>query len=862
MPTANSRRIGWKALGLLVVLATMVSSPSLGREAPPRQLLVLHSYNQGYKWTDEITRGIEAALRGRAQAVKVHYEYMDTKRVADPAYFNLLYETYKYKFAKSPFDAIISSDNDAFNFLLAYRDDLFPGTPVVFCGVNDFEPARLRGARLFTGVNETADLKATLELALKLHPAARRVVVINDTTTTGRIMHKQIDDLIPAFRANVQFVFLEDLAMPQILASVEKLGPDSLVFYTLFSRDGTGRFFEYHEAFSLIAAQCPVPIYGVWDFYLGYGMVGGKLTNGFSQGETTAAMALRILNGEKIENVPIVMQSPNRYMFDYRQLQRFGLAYAPLPEGSIVLDKPAPLFSVAANVAWGALSAITVLVAVILLLLRSMALRKRVAQELRDAALKYRIVADNTYDWEFWIDPDGKFVYSSPSCAFVTGHGPAEFLADPNLLRTIMHPDDRRQFELHAHDVIRNMRPGELQWRIILPDGAVRWIDHLCQPVFDDNGRFLGTRGSNRDITERRQAEEALRNSEQRFRSLLETIPLGVLESDASGVITLTNESFARLTGYRREDILGKRLDEFFAPGPQKTDLSAYLQVILQDQPPPAPLLGKGLTKDGRIIDVQVDWSYTRNDEGEVIGFVSAVSDVTERMALQQMKDEMISAVSHEMRTPLTAMLGFSEFLLENRVDEALLHEYLGIIHKETERLNELINNFLDLQRIKAGQAVYHFRPVPVVPLLAEAAALFATARQKRRITVHPSDGLPPVTGDEGRLHQVLNNLLSNAVKYSPSDGEITLGAKRDGDTVVLWVKDQGIGISSEQLDKIFDKFYRVDSTDRRATGGTGLGLPLVREIVHAHGGRVWVESTPGKGSTFYVSLPVAKEAS
>ena len=248
---------------------------------------------------------------------------------------------------------------------------------------------------------------------------------------------------------------------------------------------------------------------------------------------------------------------------------------------------------------------------------------------------------------------------------------PAEFLADPDLLRTIIHPDDRPKFERHAHDVIQNMRPGELQLRIILPDGAVRWIDHLCQPVFDDNGRFLGTRGSNRDVTERRQAEEALRKSEQRFRSLLETIPLGVLESDADGVITLTNESFARLTGYRREDILGKRLDDFFAPGPQKDDLSAYLQVIRQDQPPPTPLRGKGQTKDGRIIDVQVDWSYTRNDKGEVIGFVSVVSDVTERMALEQMKDEMISAVSHEMRTPLTAMLGFSEFLLENRVDEA-----------------------------------------------------------------------------------------------------------------------------------------------------------------------------------------------
>jgi two-component system phosphate regulon sensor histidine kinase PhoR len=551
----------------------------------------------------------------------------------------------------------------------------------------------------------------------------------------------------------------------------------------------------------------------------------------------------------------------NNFTFNGRHAQRLFLVSAPLAAGSAAGTAPDP-HTVAPIMIWWSVAAILVLLAVIILLLRIMLFRKRTAQDLRDAALKYRIVADNTYDWEFWISPEGEFVYSSPSCECVTGHGVEEFLADPGLLRSIVHPDDLRRFEQHANDVMLNMRPGELQCRIVLPDGSVRWIDHICMPVFDDNGQFIGTRGSNRDSTERKRAEEALRENELRFRSMLETIPLGVLEVDVNGVITLANESFSGLTGYGREDIPGKHFWEFMTPGQSQEGFPAYLQLLVRDQPPPVPFFGKGATRDGRAIDIQIDWTYKRNTSGEVVGFVGVVSDVTERTTLERMKDEMISSVSHEMRTPLTAMLGFSEFLLENRVDEAQLHDYLGIIHRETGRLNELINNFLDLQRIRAGQAVYHLTTFAVQPLLEEAAALFAAAPLQHTITVRPCSDLPLLTGDEGRLHQVLNNLLSNAVKYSPVNGEIVLDARQEGGFVIIRVEDQGIGIPPEKLEKIFDRFYRVDATDRRATGGTGLGLALVREIVQAHGGRVWVESTEGKGSKFSFSLPIIREES
>ncbi|HYS44256.1 MAG TPA: ATP-binding protein [Geobacteraceae bacterium] len=230
--------------------------------------------------------------------------------------------------------------------------------------------------------------------------------------------------------------------------------------------------------------------------------------------------------------------------------------------------------------------------------------------------------------------------------------------------------------------------------------------------------------------------------------------------------------------------------------------------------------------------------------------------DISERKDMEQLKDEMVSAVSHEMRTPLTAMLGYTEFMLENEVPPAEQKEYLRTVYLETERLNELIGNFLDLQRLKLRPEPLYMAHQSVELLLREAATLFSANPLKHKLAVECPPDLPHVVGNAGQLHQLLVNLVSNAIKYSPEGTAITLGAHREGGNVVIWVRDEGMGVPAELCDKIFERFYRIDNTDRRMIGGAGLGLALVREIVAAHNGRVWVESTVGKGSTFYVELP------
>ncbi len=242
--------------------------------------------------------------------------------------------------------------------------------------------------------------------------------------------------------------------------------------------------------------------------------------------------------------------------------------------------------------------------------------------------------------------------------------------------------------------------------------------------------------------------------------------------------------------------------------------------------------------------------------DGRAVRLVIAF-DISERKEVDRVKDEMISAVSHEMRTPLTAMLGFTELLLDNEVPPAEQREYLQIIHRETEKLNELIDNFLSLQRLQTRKdRTGGFLPVDIGMLLEEAAFQYGVSHG-HRITVACPPDLPAVHGDRRDLLEMLDNLVSNAVKFSPVGGKVHLEAGLEGDHIAIRVRDDGIGIPADMLEKIFERLYQVDGSDRRRFSGTGLGLALVREVVNAHGGRVWAESVVGKGSTFHVVLPL-----
>lgn len=350
-----------------------------------------------------------------------------------------------------------------------------------------------------------------------------------------------------------------------------------------------------------------------------------------------------------------------------------------------------------------------------------------------------------------------------------------------------------------------------------------------------------------------REAEQALHSQFTQFSTIFDALNALVYVADMeNGEILFMNRYGSLLFG---NDWQGKSCAEVFQmPGREFCDWATapkqkrdgirerpYVREVLN------PVNGRWYQEINRAIP----WT-----DGRLVRLQIAF-DITERKELERIRDEMISAVSHEMRTPLTALLGYAEYMLTDDLPRAEILKYLRVVQSEAIKLNKLIDTFLDIQAQRTARSSAGFREVPIRPLLEAAVALFAPVSPKHRFLLDCPDELPPVRGEEVLLGRVIEMLVSNAVKFSPDGGEVQLGAAATAGRVTLRVRDQGIGIPAEELEHIFEPFHRLDSSDRAPFGGTGLGLALAREIVLSHGGRVWAESRPGQGSVFYVSLPV-----
>ncbi len=364
------------------------------------------------------------------------------------------------------------------------------------------------------------------------------------------------------------------------------------------------------------------------------------------------------------------------------------------------------------------------------------------------------------------------------------------------------------------------------------------------------------------EVYDRELAEIALARSEGRLARVVETIAEGLFLVNQEGCIIYANARAEELVGLSREVIQQRHHDS-----PEWRAMRLDGTLIPAEDMPAAHVLRTGepvfdvliaLEREaGRRIVIRVNAAPLHDPDGTLTGVVASVSDVTRQSELDQLKDSFVSTVSHELRTPLASLRGFAELMLQREFTPEKRREFLGIIHGESIRLGALVDDFLDIQRLESGRAVYDFRRVELAPLMEATRALFAAGAHVLRLAVPPELA---VRADPDRLRQVLSNLVSNAQKFSPAGSEIALTARRAGELVRVSVADQGAGIEPDVLPKLFQKFFRADSPETRRVGGTGLGLSLVKEIVVAHGGSVWAESERGRGSTFHFTLPVVAE--
>jgi two-component system, OmpR family, sensor histidine kinase VicK len=381
------------------------------------------------------------------------------------------------------------------------------------------------------------------------------------------------------------------------------------------------------------------------------------------------------------------------------------------------------------------------------------------------------------------------------------------------------------------------------------------------------------------DVTEQHDAEEALHLATRQRELILESAGDGIFGIDLEGKITFINNAGAEVLTYTPEQLAGKDVhDAIHHSHADGTPYSRATSPILQALRRAESIWMRDEVfwrKDGTAVPVE----YTANpiiEDGRISGMVIAFQDVTERRRLERMKEEFISTVSHELRTPLTALRASLGLIASGSLDsrpekqKQMIHMAIG----NSERLMRLVNNILDFDRGEKGRLVLRCKQVEAVDLLRRAAEACEHAAGMAQISLKVNAAATPVYADEERILQVFNELITNAIKFSTPGGTIHLSAQLGGMSalgrpelcfvrkgeVCFIVEDEGAGIPPEKLARIFDRFQQGDSSDTRALGGTGLGLALCRSIVEQHGGRIWADSTVGKGSRFYFTLPILAE--
>ncbi len=353
----------------------------------------------------------------------------------------------------------------------------------------------------------------------------------------------------------------------------------------------------------------------------------------------------------------------------------------------------------------------------------------------------------------------------------------------------------------------------------------------------------------------------AVADERNRSRAILDSIADGVFTTDLNQKVTSVNPGAERLTGYRAHQLLGRLYLDAFKIGDREgkaisADISPLSQAIEETLPtePRIFQIQRGNNEhDTALISLMAAPIF--DDKHNINGAVGVFRDVTQEQEVSRLKDELVSLVSHELRTPLASVLGFSELMLTRQLSETKSRIYIETIYKEAQRLSNLINDFLDIQRMEAGRQVYNYTEIELRPLLRRISDLFSAQRARLKLEI-PAN-LPAMRADPDRIVQTLTNLVSNGLKYSPNGGDVVVRARLTGHNMVeIMVQDHGLGIPKEAQPHLFTKFYRVDNSDRREIGGTGLGLAISREIIEAHGGKIWLESELGQGSQFFFTLP------
>lgn len=495
-----------------------------------------------------------------------------------------------------------------------------------------------------------------------------------------------------------------------------------------------------------------------------------------------------------------------------------------------------------------------------LMIIRDMSDRREAEEALRKSEERWQLVIQGNNDgiWDHDLITNRHFL--SPRCLEILERDFVEVDTFEKWM-SYVHPDDRAllatTFQKHAN--------GEIpfytcEYRLCCQNDRYKWVLARGKVLWDESGQPIRAVGSLADISDRKQVEEALKQALQQLTSHIENTPLATIIWDSQSRVQRWSRKAEEMFGWTEAEVLGKELYDW--PFVFEQDIDRVKQAIQRLHNEAGGICrNRNYRKDGSVINVEWYNSALMDESGNLISILSLAQDVSDRHAIERMKNEFVSVVSHELRTPLAAIRGSLGLLQSSKYDAQpdKFDHVLQIALRNCERLIRLVNDILNLERLESGKVELTMEPCQVVDLARQAVEAVQAIASQSSITLEVRSTPVVVWAAADAIVQTLTNLLGNAIKFSPTGSTVWLAIELQHTPqpqVLFSIQDQGRGIPPDKLDLIFGRFQQVDVSDSRQKGGTGLGLAICKNIVQQHGGQIWVESQLGRGSTFFFTLP------